>query len=137
MATCTMKQVESWNAKCCNGFHFDIQHFCIWGEKQIKKHIILEDGRVLTATLGYRRVKSANGYSYTGKYRPFVHFQLWNKGANDTLVSHGLGVFVDVGTEQSKQKFNELCKLSAEIDDDKLLDMYGSHSTALLNPCIV
>lgn len=124
MARVTIEQVKNWNSKLSNGFAFDIERYVVWSEKQAVKYIKLEDGTTLGVTLMYRAIKAPNGYSYTGKHQPCLHLQIWHKSHTEGMMhSWGMGVTIDVGDEQDKKKWNELCKLSTVLDEQKIMEL--------------
>lgn len=124
MARVTVEQVRKWSAKLCNGFAFDVERYVVWSEKHAVKYINLEDGTTLGVTLMYRDVKAPNGYSYTGTYQPCLHLQIWHKSQTEGMMhSWGMGVTIDIGAEQDKKKWNELCKLSAVLDEQKIMEL--------------
>lgn len=132
MARVTIEQVKKWNSKLSNGFAFDIERYVVWSEKQAVKYIKLDEASKLGATLCYRRVKHPNGYSYTGKHQPCLHLQVWyNSHTEGIMHAYGLGVYVDIGAEQDKQKWNELCKLSTMLDEEKIMELARQHQVAL------
>lgn len=132
MARVTVEQVEKWNSKLSNGFMFDVERYIVWSEKQAVKFIKLDDGTTLSATLSYRRVKHPNGFSYAGKHQPCLHLQIWYDGNTEGMMkSFGMGVYVDVGAEQDKQKWNELCKLSTTLDEEKIQELARQHRVEL------
>ena len=51
MAKITKKQYLDINAKCDNNFILDLQHFCVWGEKQLGKTIKITDTIYINATI--------------------------------------------------------------------------------------
>lgn len=54
MAKITKKQYLDINAKCDNNFILDLQHFCVWGEKQLGKTIKITDTIYINATIFFR-----------------------------------------------------------------------------------
>lgn len=132
MASVTREQVSKWSAKLQNGFRFDIRHYVLWNEKQIKKTVELEDGRILTADLGYREERE--NYRPIGQ-QPCIRLQIWTKCENsDMMRSEGLGYTEKLGEMQTKKNYNELVKLSALMDEAKIMEMMAAHMNALNNP---
>lgn len=120
MAKLTREQLNRWNAKLGNGFRFDTHFFLMWGDKQLKKYLKLEDGRTLEATLSYREV--TKNYATAG-VMPVLHLSIWESCGpdSDMMRSFGTGAYIDMGAQQDKRKYNELVKLSAVVDDGKIM----------------
>lgn len=136
MASVTMQKIQTWESKLSNGFKFDVQNYLVWSDKQAVKSIPLEDGRILTATLGYERVKAENGFSYTGKVQPYLHLQVWKKGSTEgIMIGTGMGKWINIGAEQDKKKWNELCKLSTVLDEAKIMELYQQYAAEIAVSC--
>lgn len=130
MARLTREQAQKWNAQLHGGFRFDARHFVMWGEKIARRNIELDGGRILQATLEYHDVR--DGYRLTGEQQPHIHLQIWNPGHTEgVMVSTGLGASVEIGTKQNKRSWSELCRLSADFDDDKIMALAAEHIAAL------
>ena len=121
MAKLTKEQAKKWNDQLGGGFYFDWKHYAIWSEKLARRNIDLKDGKVLQITLEYNDVKDeAHPYIPTGKVQPHLHFQVWSPTATGMMSSNGFGKSIEIGTQQDKRNWKELCKLSANYDDEKL-----------------
>ena len=132
MAKLTKAQAQKWDSQLAGGFHFDVRNYVMWGEKVARRNIEIEEGKILQATLEYHDIRE--GYRSTGMVQPTLHFQLWEKGRTDGLMcSRGLGASIKIGTPLSKKLWNELCKISGTLDDEKLLAMAAEHVAELKN----
>ena len=135
MPSVTREQVNKWNAKLQNGFRFDIQRYVVWGEKQIKKSIELADGRILTAEIHYRDARE--GYKYIGN-EACISLAIWTRCANsDMMKSEGMGYHEVLGAVQPKKSYADLVKLSAVMDEPKILEVMNAHMNALNNPWVL
>lgn len=132
MPSVTREQVNKWNAKLQNGFRFDIQRYVVWGEKQIKKSIELADGRILTAEIHFRDAR--DGYKYIGN-EACISLAIWTRCENsDMMKSEGMGYHEVLGAVQPKKSYADLVKLSAVMDEPKIMEMMNAHMNALNNP---
>ena len=132
MPSVTREQVNKWNAKLQNGFLFDIQRYVVWGEKQIVKSIKLEDGRSLVATLFFRDARE--GFKYIGQ-QLCISLSIWTPIENSDLMrSEGTGYHEILGAVQEKKLYNDLVKMSAVIDEAKIMEMAKQLMNALTNP---
>lgn len=120
MAKVTREQVNRWEAKLVNGFRFDLCFFLTWNDKRIKKCLKLEDGRTLEAVLEYRDI--SRNFAKVG-VQPVLHLSVWESCGpdSDLMKSNGLGAYIEMGAVQDKRKYNELVKLSAAMDDGKIM----------------
>lgn len=135
MPSVTREHVNKWNAKLQNGFRFDIQRYVVWGEKQIKKSIELADGRILTAEIHYRDARE--GYKYIGN-EACISLAIWTRCENsDMMKSEGMGYHEVLGAVQPKKSYADLVKLSAVMDEPKILEMMNAHMNALNNPWVL
>ncbi len=133
MAKLTKEQAIKWDKMLGGGYHFDIQHFVIWGEKEAVLKIKTGENKVLSATLEYRDER--DGHRYTGRQKPVLHMQLWTVDPETgTGISQGLGASVDVGEVQDKKNWKYLCELSGEYTADKVLELAMEHAGQLGNP---
>lgn len=132
MPKITREQVRKWDAKCSNGFHFDLNRFLMRGEKEISKYIPLPDGRKLEARLYYSEV--TQGFRKIG-VRPTLHLSIW-KQTETAMVSHGLGKFIDAGEVTDKKNFSALCALCVNYPDDLLLQLVVVHKATLANETV-
>lgn len=120
MAKVTREQVNRWEAKLANGFRFDLYFFMMWNDKRIKKYLKLEDGRTLEVVLEYRDI--THNYAKVG-VQPVLHLSVWESCGpdSDMMKSCGIGAYIEMGATQDKRKYNELAKLSATVDDGKIM----------------
>lgn len=135
MAKITREKVEEINAKCKNGFMFNLQTFIYSGEKNVIKYIDIEDNKKISATLSYydRRLQG----SYT--YKPVIclHLAIWNVEENGMMCSHGLGATIELSGPCEKRKFNDLIAKTAEFDDATILDYASQNMERLKNPFLI
>lgn len=136
MAKVTREQVNRWEAKLVNGFRFDLNFFLMWNDKRVKKCLKLEDGRMLEAVLEYRDI--THNYAKVG-VQPVLHLSVWESCGPDSgmMKSNGMGAYIEMGATQDKRKYNELVKLSAMVDDGKIMALALEKIPQLENAVIV
>lgn len=127
------KSVEGINAKCKNGFHFDLQDFMERGTKQLCRFITLqEDKKIIKLTLWWRDevVRNKNQYGgtfsrYTGNVLPELHCAVLHKSTNSSCWSHsGLGEFHPFSDHPSpKRMINALCAATELVTDELILSL--------------
>lgn len=137
MAKITQKQVDALNARCRNGFRFDLQTFMERGDKQLYKLVTLvEDKKEVKIGLYWKKeaVKRKDEYDcivheYTGNVIPVLHCAVWHKSATTSCwVSHGLGSFHEFRNAPSaKRLMNALCDMTNEVTDELVYEMLPEH----------
>lgn len=128
----TRDQVNAVNAKMSNGFHLDLYHLAVWGEKQAKKSIKLDDETTLVATLtfsaSYDEKKTAWGQKFTvpnGKSHISLHLAVWHcKPGAEVATSHGLGQWISVSEDMPRRTFSAIQKLTAKYDEDTIMMLF-------------
>lgn len=133
MGTITQKQVDAINAKCGNGFHFDVRNYLEKREKVLCKYVALVEGKTLARFELYwndeivtrKNEHGCNVREYTGNVVPVMHCSIWNKSTtSECWVSHGLGKFHTFDKNPSpKRLMNILCAKSGELSEDFLRSM--------------
>ena len=131
--TISKKSVEMLDARCRNGFRFDLQRFVERGEKQLCRSITLkENERRTELTLWWRNEVLSNkdecGYTtriHTGNVVPELHCTVWHKCENSPLwVSHGLGGFHPFSEHpSSKRLINALADSTSVVTVDLILSL--------------
>ena len=128
MPSITREQIVKWNAKANNGFLFNHRHYVIFNEKELTKHVQLEDGRIIEFTINYhedyRTRTTTTGYDInesTGYYVPYLDVTVWRPTSSGMYTSGGWARSHPVGKNEKKKNYAALCKISAEIDTDSLV----------------
>ena len=150
MATITAKQIESANAKLCNGFALDVNYYIIHGEKTAVKRIPLGGNAFACLKLMYMPeyewkltvsgrsqfekgtpYEQCNGYrTETGRQIPCVHVSKeFEEGS--FRKSFGLGKWVNIGEPQGKKLFSTLQKLSAKVNDEYFIAIANDEPNTL------
>lgn len=125
----TKAQVEKINGKMSNGFELDLWQALVNNEKFATKKIYLNDEKTsyLKASLWFEE-----------KYERFqvvglcinLNVSKWDVDENGTGHSYGLGLNRKFPYGKSKKMFNDICKFTAEISDDMILEMYNGNKRA-------
>lgn len=131
--TISEKTVNTLNARCQNGFRFDLQRFGERGEKRLYRFITLrENEKLVKLTLWWRdeTIYRKNDYGcmireYTGNVVPELHCAVWHKSAaSPCWVSNGLGEFHPFGDHPSpKRLMNALTEATALVTDELILSL--------------
>lgn len=129
--TISKKSVEAIDARCRNGFRFDLQRFVERGEKQLCRSItIRENEKLVKLTLWWRdeTIYRKNDYGcmlreYTGNVVPELHCAVWHKRPDSSCwSSYGLGGFHPFGDHPSpKRLMNALTEATALVTDELIL----------------
>ena len=127
------KTVESIDARCRNGFCFDLQHFMERGEKQLCRSITLRaKEKLVRLTLRWRdevsyRKDDRGGTirEYTGNVVPELHCAVWHKSeVSPCWTSHGIGGFHVFSDHPSpKRLMNALADATALVTDELILSL--------------
>ena len=128
MAQMTKKQLETINAKCKNGFGFNIRSFLERGEKTLVRMItVKEDEKAVEIRLYWVdevfHRKNDNGVTipnYTGIVVPQILISIWTKKKEDPCWhSYGLGPHHRFSEYPcNKRLMNKLCEVTEHITDD-------------------
>lgn len=128
MTTITRKAIVAINAKCKNGFYFNIRGFQEIGEKTLVKMIIVreEEKNVEIRLYWVDEVihkKNECGVSvphYTGNVIPQILISIWTKKKGDACWhSYGLGPHHRFSEYPcNKRLMNKLCEVTEHISDD-------------------
>lgn len=131
--TISEKTVNTIDARCRNGFRFDLQHFMERGEKQLCRFItIRENEKLVKLTLWWRDEATyrKNQYGctireYTGNVVPELHCAVWHKSeASPCWVSLGFGGFHSFSEHpSSKRQINALADATALVTDELILSL--------------
>ena len=131
--TISEKTVNTLNARCRNGFRFDLQSFGERGEKQLYRFItIRENEKLVKLTLWWRdeAIYRKNDYGctirrYTGNVVPELHCAVWHKSAaSPCWVSNGLGGFHPFSDRPSSKRLtNALADATALVTDELILSL--------------
>lgn len=128
MAKITREQFNKWNGQAKNGFRLDLEFYCNWGEKQLHKTIKHEDGTVTEFVISYNPeyITKTNSYGCkwnesTGRQIPTLQINKWRPLTTPGMYSVTHGKYQTIGEPEKTKKYSTLCKLSAEIDTDKLM----------------
>lgn len=125
MAKLTREQAQKWSAKAHNGFKFDVRHYVIWNEKQLTMVLPLDDGDKLEAVIRFRE-KGDRFYTGITGYVPGLNVTRWHPSTVEGVyTAHGLGKWEPLGELQQKRSYDLLCKLSANVTAEYILDKYG------------
>ena len=126
MPSITRKQIITANDKMGNGFSIDVERYVVWGEKQCTKRINLDENHVLlveiTYVTRYARLESGNSVPY---YIPSVWLQYFTKGSGAFMTSCGMGYNEPLGEKKEKRLFSVLQKLTHEMTDEKIMEVYA------------
>lgn len=128
----TREQVNAINAKMTNGFHLDLYHLAVWGEKQAKKSIKLDDETTLVATLtfsaSFDEKRNNCGQKFNvpnGKNHISLNLSVWHcKPGAEVATSHGLGQWISVSEDMPRRNFSAIQKLTAKYDDDTIMMLF-------------
>ena len=131
--TISKKSVETIDARCRNGFRFDLQRFVERSEKQLCRFItIRENEKLVKLTIWWRdeAIYRKNDYGctirrYTGNVIPELHCAVWYKHPDSPCwSSHGLGSFHPFGEHPSpKRLMNALADATALVTDELILSL--------------
>lgn len=134
----TRDQINTINAKMSNGFRLDVRHYLLWNQKQAVKPIQLDDNTTLTATLSWRDSYESKTTVYrqtinvpNGLHHIALHLAVWHtREGSSVATSHGLGQWIDVGSDAPRCNFSAIQKLTANYDDAAILALYDAKQHA-------
>lgn len=128
MPSIKRSQVIAANEKMGNGFVMDVERYVVWGEKQCVKHIDLDEKHVLqveiTFTTEYE--KQENSFQRKEWHVPSIWLQYFTKSDTTSfMTSCGMGYKMPLGNRMGKKMFSVLQKLTHEMTDEKIMEIYG------------
>ena len=111
MAKITKNQIETINNKCSNNWRLDVQYLLFHNEKQLIKHIRLDEEHYLKFSLYY---------NYQNQIQ--LHISKFYHKVGDTFASStGLGKHKILNEAKATRKsINNLIELTKQLNDDKL-----------------
>lgn len=136
MADIAKKTVDGINAKCGNGYQFDLQFFFLRNgtEKRLFKRVPTSNGYIsYSLYITDDMVRTTNEYGctynkYTGLKKIMAHKSIWVQ-EKDCATSNGLGQFVDLKLPKlTKFNMNALCEASRLMDEEKVFGKYKSET---------
>lgn len=125
MSKITREQAQKWDAQAKGGFRFDVQHYAIWGEKELRRTVDLDGGDVLELRLSYRAEFETRTNEHgcrwnveTGRHIPVLRVTRWRPSGcgSGVYISSGAGRTVDLAGPEASKKYAVLCRLSGEVD---------------------
>lgn len=142
MAIISEKQVSDIDARCRNGFRFDMQAFMQRGDKELCKYITIEDNvKEVKLTLSWSRqvVKEPNRFGctvprFTGQMIPRLRCSVWHKSDNSPFwCSHGLGNSHEFTEHASpKRLMKALCTATGLVTDSLVLSLIPDYEREAL-----
>lgn len=116
MATLTREQFKKWNAQAQNGFTFDIQCYCVWNEKRLKKSIERPDGSIIIFKIEYYHEYK------TGRLIPIMRIDKLIPGSTEGVYNvHTVKEKITMGEPEKTMKYSTLCKISGAVNTDEYL----------------
>lgn len=143
MATCTKEQWTRWNAKLSNGFQMDLQRFLVWNEKEATKSIHLPNGDILKAVIGWDSVlepiNHGSNFNRPVGVVPTLNLSIWAPARTDGIwCSSGLGYTTRIsGDIRTKKSWNEIVKLTADWNEDRIMKEAKANMAGMKNPYII
>ena len=132
MPSITRNQIIAANEKMENGFRLDVERYVVWGEKQCVKHLDLDEKHVLgveiTYVTEYERLESGSRVPH---YVPSIWFMYYTKGDGAFMTSIGMGYKEPLGERKEKKMFAALQKLTHEMTDEKIMEVYARWNNPL------
>ena len=126
-----MEQVKKWNGdikKYNNLFGLDMNALIMHNEKRPCAIVYTnkEQTEHILAQLWY--TDERDGYKYTGMKKAQLHLSYWYSEPESTFSrSHGMGYTMDIGEVQKRANFSYLCKLTADITAQQIVDLAIEH----------
>ena len=137
MTTITRKAIVAINAKCKNGFYFNIRTFQERGEKSLVKTITVREERKIVMNQLYWvdeviRKKNEHGVSvpkHTGNVIPQIIVSIWTrKKAEKCWLSYGVGQHHRFNEHPcNKRLMNKLCEVTEHITDELIRSLLPEH----------
>lgn len=118
MASITREKAIKWDetAKKYGDFRFDLEYYVLWGEKALIKNIKHEDGTYTQHKIRYASSFSRERGDYTEYHTPvYIIDKLVptsTEGVYHVIEAHREAI----GEATAKKNYNNLCKLSANIN---------------------
>lgn len=126
MAKITREQYNKWNAQAQNGFHFDLQWFCIWNEKTLVKNIKQPDNTIIQFKLWYIPEYETKVNEWGCKWNVKTGRQIPAMRIERLVPGHTEGVYIvhtvkddmPMGEPEKTMKYSTLCKISGMVNTD-------------------
>lgn len=132
MPSITREQVIKANGKMGNGFVLDIEYYVVWGVKRCIKNISLGDKHILqveiTFTTEYENLPNHRRKEW---HVPSIWLSYFTKGDGAFMTSFGMGYKEPLGDRMEKRLFSVLQKLTHEMTDEKIMEVYARWNNPL------
>lgn len=138
MATITKEQALKRQAAAPENWVYDFRHYVLWGENQLQRKLLQDDGSMIIATVGWQenRKTCRNDYGCTwtvpaGNYTPVVGIRRWTErgSGSDVWTSSGFGISKKLTEEKfARRNYKDLCKFAATVPDDLIIELYRSRN---------
>ena len=125
MPSITRNQIIAANEKMGNGFVLDVQYYVVWGEKRCVKHINLDEKHVLEVEITYVSEFERFPQSTKEWHVPCIWLQYFTKGDGAFMTSMGMGYKEKLGERREKKMLSVLQKLTHEMTDEKIMEVYA------------
>ena len=112
MPTLTREQYNKFSAPVPAPWQFDINQYCIWGEKDLVRQIPMEDGKRLQVRLTWKN------------NRPTLRTSVWSP-----TTTHGVWCSSDfraryLGDVMPRKNYKTLCKLAGDLAGADFLKLH-------------
>lgn len=114
MAKLTVKQYKDINSKCKNGFVLDLNWFGIWGEKQLRKNIVIDDYTVIDIVVKFGKIYAGRWSDRVEAVQPEYRIDIMTRREAEGLY-HSQTLIEDVAGEQVPRRN---MKLLFEVEKD-------------------
>ena len=125
MPSITRNQIIAANEKMGNGFVLDVQYYVVWGDKRCVKHINLDEKHVLEVEITYVSEFERFPQSMKEWHVPYIWLQYFTKGDGAFMTSMGMGYKERLGERREKKMLSALQKLTHEMTDEKIMEVYA------------
>lgn len=132
MAKITREQFNKWDAQAKNDFHFDLQWFLIWNEKQLIKSIKQPDNTIIQFVLTYNKEVETKTNEHgckwnvdTGRKVPVMRIDKLipsPSGVEGVYIVNTIKDYTPAGEPEKTMKYSTLCKISGTIDTESELN---------------
>lgn len=122
MAKLTVKQYKDINSKCKNGFVLDLNWFGIWGEKQLRKNIVIDDFTVIDAVVRFGKIYAGRWSDKVAAVQPEIEIKIMTRNDSENSMYHVHDLIEEIRGEQvARRSMKLLFDIEKDFSDDVIL----------------
>lgn len=122
MAKLTVKQYKDINSKCKNGFILDLNWFGIWGEKQLRKNIVIDDYTVIDIVVKFGKIYAGRWSDKVEAVQPEYRIDIMTRTNTDGMYRVHSLIEELAGEKVTRRNMKLLYEVEKDLTSDFILE---------------